>query len=128
VKLLLDTHILIWVAQDSPLLSPKARALIANLDHELYFSAASLWELAIKNSLSRTGSVIDTARLRRQLLLNGYTELPITSAHAMAVENLPPIHRDPFDRLLFAQASTESLQLLTADALLVQYGPPTVQV
>jgi len=128
VKLLLDTHILIWVAQDSPMLSPKARALIANLDHELYFSAASLWELAIKNSLSRTGSVIDTARLRRQLLLNGYTELPITSAHAMAVENLPPIHRDPFDRLLFAQASTESLQLLTADALLVQYGPPTVQV
>lgn len=128
MKLLLDTHILIWVAQDSPLLSPKARALIANLDHELYFSAASLWELAIKNSLSRTGSVIDTARLRRQLLLNGYTELPITSAHAMAVENLPPIHRDPFDRLLFAQASTESLQLLTADALLVQYGPPTVQV
>ncbi|WP_296253761.1 type II toxin-antitoxin system VapC family toxin [Pseudomonas sp. UBA4194] len=128
MKLLLDTHILIWVAQDSPMLSPKARALIANLDHELYFSAASLWELAIKNSLSRTGSVIDTARLRRQLLLNGYTELPITSAHAMAVENLPPIHRDPFDRLLFAQASTESLQLLTADALLVQYGPPTVQV
>lgn len=128
MKLLLDTHILIWVAQDSPLLSSKARALIANLDHELYFSAASLWELAIKNSLSRTGSVIDTARLRRQLLLNGYTELPITSAHAMAVENLPPIHRDPFDRLLFAQASTESLQLLTADALLVQYGPPTVQV
>jgi len=128
VKLLLDTHILIWVAQDSPMLSPKARALIAKLDHELYFSAASLWELAIKNSLSRTGSVIDTARLRRQLLLNGYTELPITSAHAMAVENLPPIHRDPFDRLLFAQASTESLQLLTADALLVQYGPPTVQV
>lgn len=128
MKLLLDTPILIWVAQDSPMLSPKARALIANLDHELYFSAASLWELAIKNSLSRTGSVIDTARLRRQLLLNGYTELPITSAHAMAVENLPPIHRDPFDRLLFAQASTESLQLLTADALLVQYGPPTVQV
>ena len=128
MKLLLDTHILIWVAQDSPMLSPKARALIAKLDHELYFSAASLWELAIKNSLSRTGSVIDTARLRRQLLLNGYTELPITSAHAMAVENLPPIHRDPFDRLLFAQASTESLQLLTADALLVQYGPPTVQV
>lgn len=128
MKLLLDTHILIWVAQDSPMLSPKAQALIANLDHELYFSAASLWELAIKNSLSRTGSVIDTARLRRQLLLNGYTELPITSAHAMAVEKLPPIHRDPFDRLLFAQASTESLQLLTADALLVQYGPPTVQV
>jgi PIN domain nuclease of toxin-antitoxin system len=128
VKLLLDTHILIWVAQDSPMLSPKARALIAKLDHALYFSAASLWELATKNSLSRTGSVIDTARLRRQLLLNGYTELPITSAHAMAVENLPPIHRDPFDRLLFAQASTESLQLLTADALLVQYGPPTVQV
>nr|WP_274603982.1 type II toxin-antitoxin system VapC family toxin [Pseudomonas coleopterorum] len=125
---MLDTHILIWVAKDSPMLSSKARSLIANLDHEVYFSAASLWEVAIKNGLSRSGIVIDTVGLRRQLLLNGYHELPITAAHGMAVEKLPPIHRDPFDRLLFAQATLESMQLLTADALLSQYGAPALQV
>lgn len=128
MKLRLDTHILIWVAKDSPMLSSKARSLIANLDHEVYFSAASLWEVAIKNGLSRSGIVIDTVGLRRQLLLNGYRELPITAAHGMAVEKLPPIHRDPFDRLLFAQATLESMQLLTADALLSQYGAPALQV
>ncbi|MET3715648.1 PIN domain nuclease of toxin-antitoxin system [Pseudomonas sp. PvP001] len=110
------------------MLSSKARSLIANLDHEVYFSAASLWEVAIKNGLSRSGIVIDTVGLRRQLLLNGYHELPITAAHGMAVEKLPPIHRDPFDRLLFAQATLESMQLLTADALLSQYGAPALQV
>nr|WP_274604615.1 type II toxin-antitoxin system VapC family toxin [Pseudomonas coleopterorum] len=125
---MLDTHILIWVAKDSPMLSLKARSLIANLDHEVYFSAASLWEVAIKNGLSRSGIVINTVGLRRQLLLNGYHELPITAAHGMAVEKLPPIHRDPFDRLLFAQATLESMQLLTADALLSQYGAPALQV
>ena len=128
MKLLLDTHILILVAKDSPMLSASARSLIGNMDNEVYFSAASLWEVAIKNGLSRSATVIDTARLRRQLLLNGYSELPITAAHGMAVEKLPPIHRDPFDRLLFAQATLESMQLLTADALLSQYGAPALHV
>nr|WP_274603755.1 MULTISPECIES: type II toxin-antitoxin system VapC family toxin [unclassified Pseudomonas] len=125
---MLDTHILILVAKDSPMLSASARSLIGNMDNEVYFSAASLWEVAIKNGLSRSATVIDTARLRRQLLLNGYSELPITAAHGMAVEKLPPIHRDPFGRLLFAQATLESMQLLTADALLSQYGAPALHV
>lgn len=124
MKLLLDTHLLLWAAGMADRLPPAARALIEAPEHELVFSAASLWEVAIKSGLGRDDFQVNAHVLRRGLLDNGYTELPITSAHAVAVSSLPPLHRDPFDRLLVAQALTEGITLLTADALVAQYPGP----
>lgn len=124
MKLLLDTHLLLWAAGMADRLPPAARALIEASEHELVFSAASLWEVAIKSGLGRDDFQVNAHVLRRGLLDNGYTELPITSAHAVAVSSLPPLHRDPFDRLLVAQAVIEGITLLTADALVAQYPGP----
>jgi PIN domain nuclease of toxin-antitoxin system len=121
---LLDTHLLLWAAGVSSRLSAEALRLIGAPNAERHFSAASLWEIAIKSSLGRDDFTADPHLLRRGLLENGYQELPITSAHAVAVMNLPPIHRDPFDRLLVAQAQTEGLLLLTADSIVAQYPGP----
>lgn len=128
MKLLLDTHLLLWAAGVAERLSPAARALIEAPEHELLFSAASLWEVAIKSGLGRDDFRVNAHVLRRGLLDNGYTELPITSAHAVAVSQLPALHRDPFDRLLVAQALTEGITLLTADAQVAQYPGPVRQV
>lgn len=122
MRLLLDTQILLWAAADSPRLGDTARALIGEPSNTLIFSAASLWELAIKSTLGRPDFKVDARLLRRGLLDNGYEELPITSQHAAAVADLPPLHRDPFDRLLLAQARLEGMLLLTADATLAAYG------
>lgn len=122
MKLLLDTHLLLWAAGEPKKLSPKARKLIADTDNELMFSAASLWEVAIKRALGRTDFQVDSRLLRRGLIDNGYVELPVFSAHAVAVESLPPIHKDPFDRLLIAQSLVEGVTLLTSDAAVAQYG------
>lgn len=122
MKLLLDTHLLLWAAGEPKKLSPKARRLIADTDNELMFSAASLWEVAIKRGLGRADFQVDTRLLRRGLIDNGYVELPVFSAHAVAVETLPPIHKDPFDRLLVAQSLVEGIALLTSDATVAQYG------
>lgn len=124
MKLLLDTHLLLWAAGVPDRLPPTARTLIEAPEHELVFSAASLWEVAIKSGLGREDFQVNAHLLRRGLLDNGYTELPITSAHAVAVSSLPSLHRDPFDRLLVAQALTEGITLLTADALVAQYPGP----
>jgi len=128
VKLLLDTHLLLWAAGMPDRLPEAARDLIESPAHELLFSAASLWEVTIKTGLSRDDFQVDARVLRRGLLDNGYTELPITSAHAVAVGSLPLLHRDPFDRLLVAQALTEGITLLTADALVAQYPGPVRRV
>jgi PIN domain nuclease of toxin-antitoxin system len=128
VKLLLDTHLLLWAATTPECLSPQARLLIESAENELLFSAASLWEVAIKASLGREDFQVDARVLRRGLLDNGYAELPIGSDHAVAVATLPPIHKDPFDRLLVAQAMVESITLLTADALVAQYPGPVRKV
>jgi PIN domain nuclease of toxin-antitoxin system len=128
MKLLLDTHLLLWAAGVPERLSPQARSLIEAPEHELVFSAASLWEVAIKGGLGRDDFQVDARLLRRGLLDNGYLELPITSAHAVAVTTLPPLHRDPFDRLLVAQALSEGITLLTADALVAQYPGPVRRV
>lgn len=93
-------------------------------ENELIFSAASLWEVAIKHSLGRTDFVVDPRMLRRGLVDNGWVELPIRSDHAVAIDTLPPIHRDPFDRLLIAQAQVEGIPLLTADSAVAAYGGP----
>jgi len=124
MKLLLDTHLLLWAAGQPDRLPSAARSLIDNPENELLFSAASLWEVAIKRGLGRDDFQVDARLLRRGLLDNGYGELPILSEHVVAIESLPPIHKDPFDRILVAQATVEGITLLTADALVAQYPGP----
>lgn len=124
MKLLLDTHLLLWAAGEPRRLSKAARTLIGNPDNELLFSAASLWEVAIKRRLGREDFKVDARLLRRGLLDNGYSELPIISDHVVATESLPLLHRDPFDRILVAQATVEGVTLLTIDSLVSQYAGP----
>ena len=128
MKLLLDTHLLLWAAADSERLSAAARGLIGAVENERFFSAASLWELAIKRALGREDFQVDLPELREGLLANSYQELPVRSAHAISVINLPPIHKDPFDRILIAQAMVEGVTLLTADPLVAQYFGPIRKV
>jgi PIN domain nuclease of toxin-antitoxin system len=124
MKLLLDTHLLLWAAGEPKRLSKQARTLINNQDNEILFSAASLWEVAIKRGLGREDFKVDARLLRRGILDNGYSELPIISDHVVATESLPPIHKDPFDRVLVAQATVEGVTLLTIDSLVAQYPGP----
>ncbi|MFZ0663818.1 MAG: type II toxin-antitoxin system VapC family toxin [Acidobacteriaceae bacterium] len=124
MKLLLDTHLLLWAAEGTKRVPRRARALMADSDNELLFSAASLWEVAIKSGLNRPDFQVDAHTLRRGLIDNGYIELPILSEHAVAIDTLPPIHKDPFDRLLVAQATVEGITLLTDDATIARYPGP----
>lgn len=128
MKLLLDTQLLLWVAGEPERLSPAALSFLASAEHVFFFSAASLWEIAIKSALGREDFKVDAHLLQRSLLDNGYLELSVTGRHAVAVSGLPPIHKDPFDRLLLAQAQTEGFLLLTSDAYLAQYPGPVRQV
>jgi PIN domain nuclease of toxin-antitoxin system len=122
LNLLLDTHLLLWAASKPKRLSAKARTLLLDPANHLLFSAASLWEVSIKNGLERSDFNVDPRRLWRMLLVNGYRELPITSEHTIAVNELPPLHKDPFDRILVAQARVEGLLLLTVDKTVAKYG------
>lgn len=124
MKLLLDTHLLLWAAAEPDRLPRMARDLMEDVDNALHFSAVSLWEVAIKSGLGRNDFTAQPAVLRRGLLDNGYTELPIASEHAVATAALPPIHRDPFDRMLIAQAQIEGITLLTSDAVVASYPGP----
>jgi PIN domain nuclease of toxin-antitoxin system len=128
LKLLLDTQLLLWAAGQPERLSAAARRQIKNPKNELLFSAASLWEIAIKNSLGREDFRVEPRLLRRGLLDNDYTELPVTSQHAVNIDGLPPLHKDPFDRMLLAQALTEGITLLTSDAQLARYRGPVRKV
>ena len=128
MKLLLDTQLLLWAAGDPDRLSAAARAWIGAPEHELFFSAASVWEIAIKRGLGREDFQVNPRLLRRGLLDNGYRELPVGSEHAVAIDSLPPLHKDPFDRLLVAQAMVEGITLLTADAWVAQYPGPVRKV
>ena len=128
MKLLLDTHILLWAAQGAEQLSSKAKTLIEDPENQLYFSAASLWEIAIKNKLGRADFKVDLAVLRRNLLDNGFEEIAINSAHAIGVDALPNIHKDPFDRILIAQNAVEGITLMTADSLVAEYPVAVMKV
>lgn len=128
MKFLLDTHLLLWAAGQLDRLPAEARTLIDDPLNEPVFSPASLWEIAIKCGLGRRDFQVDARLLRRGLLDNGYLELAITSEHAVAVAGLPPIHKDPFDRLLVAQSIIEGITLLTADPLVAQYPAPVQRV
>ena len=121
---LLDTHVLLWAAGEPERLPRATRALLDSPATDLLFSTASLWEIAIKRSLGREDFRVEPRRFRTGLLNNGYRELPIRGDHALAVDLLPPIHRDPFDRMLLAQTHVEGATLLTADRLLAQYPGP----
>lgn len=128
MKLLIDTHLLLWAAQGAKYLPSAAYQLMRVQANELYFSVASLWEIVIKRSLDRDDFQVDVRVFRRGLLDNGYHELSILSEHAVAIETLPPIHKDPFDRLLVAQAISEGMTLLTADARVADYPAPIRKV
>lgn len=128
MKLLLDTHILLWAAGQPNRLSRAACSLSDNPANELFFSAASLWEVAIKRGLGRTDFRADPRLLRRGLLDNGYSELPILSDHVVAIDSLPAIHKDPFDRLLVAQATVEGITLITSDSDVAEYPGPVRKV
>ena len=128
MRLLVDTQLLLWSAATSGRLSAKARRLLGDSRHELIFSAASLWEVAIKRSLGRRDFDVQPRVLRRALLDHGYTELAITSQHAVSIDALPPLHKDPFDRLLLAQALSEGITLVTSDAQLARYPGPVRKV
>jgi PIN domain nuclease of toxin-antitoxin system len=128
MKLLLDTHLLLWAAAGLERLPPQAQALMSDADNELLFSVASLWEIVIKRGLGREDFKVDARVLRRSLLDNGYSELSILSEHAVAIDALPPIHKDPFDRMLVAQATVEGITLLTADSNVAAYPGPVHHV
>ena len=128
MKLRLDTQLLLWAAGQPERISKSARKLLNDPKNELVFSAASLWEVAIKSSLGREDFRVEPRLLRRGLLDNGYVELPITSQHAVNIDGLPPLHKDPFDRLLLSQALSEGITLLTTDSSLAGYPGPVRKV
>ncbi|CAB3743515.1 type II toxin-antitoxin system VapC family toxin [Paraburkholderia rhynchosiae] len=121
MRLLLDTHLLVWAAADDPALSNEARAAIEDADNTLYFSVASVWEIVIKSALGREDFQVDARVLRRNLLDAGYQELSIEAQHALEVAALPSVNKDPFDRLLVGQAMAEGIVLLTHDDQIKRY-------
>ena len=128
MKVLLDSQILLWAAGYPGKLTSAARKLIEDPENELLFSAARLWEISIKNSLGRKDFQVEPRLLRRALLDHGYMELQVNSEHAVNVDGLPPLHKDPFDRMLLAQALVEGIALATSDEELARYGSPVRKV
>lgn len=124
MKLLLDTHVLLWAASEPDKLPDDARSLLEDPHNQPHFSPVNLWEVAIKSGLGRDDFQVDPALMRRGLTDNGYLELPVTGQHAVRIATLPPIHRDPFDRMLVAQALVEGITLLTTDAVVARYPGP----
>ena len=122
MKLLLDTHILLWAAGQPDRLSDPTRIMLLDPRNALFFSAASIWEVVIKRGIGRDDFKVDPHRLRKMLIVNGYTELSVTAEHVLRVDTLPMLHKDPFDRLLVAQARSEAMRLLTVDSAIIQYG------
>lgn len=123
MRVLVDTHLLLWAVASSRRLPKEARSLILEAANEVFFSAASVWEVAVKSTLRRRDFRANPTVFVRALAQSGFSELPVTAAHAARVVGLPAIHRDPFDRLLVAQSLAEPMMLLTNDAVLVGYGP-----
>lgn len=128
MQFLLDTHLLLWIPSDAKALSRKARKLLTSSENEFLFSAASLWEIAIKRGKGFADFPYDPRSIRRQMIANGYRELAIDGEHVLLVETLPLLHKDPFDRLLIAQATAEGITLLTADEQIAQYPGPIQKV
>lgn len=123
MRLILDTHILLWWWDDSPKLPADMRSLISNADHEVFVSAVSIAEIAVKKSVGRLEIGDDFAG---GIASDGFTELPLTAAHSGQLATLPLLHRDPFDRMLIAQAQVEQATLVTIDRLMKQYDVATL--
>lgn len=119
---LLDTHLLLWAAVDSPRLPVRTRSVLEDPAAEVSFSVVSLWEIAIKLGLGRPDFQVDVVALRANARVSGIDEVPVYGEHVLAVRDLPSLHQDPFDRLLIAQARHEGLTLLTADPRVLAYG------
>jgi PIN domain nuclease of toxin-antitoxin system len=124
VRLLLDTQVLLWAVASSRRLSRAARTLLEDPDNELFYSAASMWEIAIKSGLRRPDFRVELETLHAALPETGLVELPIRALHAVMLSRLPDVHRDPFDRIVVAQALTEPLVLMTNDEILTRYPAP----
>jgi PIN domain nuclease of toxin-antitoxin system len=118
MRLLLDTHVLLWAADELP---PLAEQYVNDMSNTLLFSPASLWEIVIKRGLGREDFQVDPTLLYNGLIASGYEEMPISTRHVLSVASLPPLRRNPFDRILLAQAASESLSFLTADKALAAY-------
>jgi PIN domain nuclease of toxin-antitoxin system len=128
MRLLLDTHIALWALLDDPRLGNEARALLIEPENSLTVSAVSVWEIAIKHSLQRGDMPVSGAQALQFFIEAGYGLLPVTATHAAAVEGLPSLHADPFDRLLVAQALSEPMRLVTRDATVARYGEYIIKV
>jgi PIN domain nuclease of toxin-antitoxin system len=128
MKFLLDTHFIIWLPIGGTGITRAARAIIDDSANEFLFSAASLWEIALKRARYGSNFAHDPRAIRAGMLQNGYEELPVQGSHVVAVDALSPIHKDPFDRLLIAQAMIEGITLLTADATIARYPGPIRKV
>jgi PIN domain nuclease of toxin-antitoxin system len=128
MRFLLDTQVVLWVAIDSPRLKATARAVLNDEGNQFVFSVCSIWEIAIKSGLRRQDFQFDPRQIRHEFIANGYDELPILGHHVVAVDSLSPIHKDPFDRILIAQAIVEGITLLTADPVIAQYPGPIKRV
>ena len=128
MRFLLDTHFVLWLPINFREIRTEARKILLNPDNQFVFSVSSIWEIAIKRALQRSDFMFDPREIRRLLIENGYEELTIQSKHAVAVDSLPPIHKDPFDRILIAQALVEGITLLTADPVIAQYPGPIRKV
>ena len=128
MRLLLDTYLLVLAVSEPARLPAKTHMLMKDEGNQLFFSAASIWEIAIKASYKRDDFVVDVPELQSELLRNGYSELAVQASHTFAVVHLPHLHKDPFDRLLLAQAMREDLTLVTADEILARYPGPILKV
>jgi PIN domain nuclease of toxin-antitoxin system len=131
VNVLLDTHIALWAVAGSTRLSARAREIIAAPENAIHVSAASLWEIAVKHALKRRGAgamPISATQAHRYFIAAGYQMLPIMPQHVAALDTLPPLHADPFDRMLIAQGASEPLHVMTHDADLAAYGPHVIVV
>ena len=122
MNLLLDTHLLLWAAGHPDRLSAPASRMLSDGRNTVHFSVVSLWDIAIKRTLGRHDFQVDARQLRRGLLEHGYSELPLNGPHAVSIDRLPNLHKDPFDRMLISQAEAEGFVLLTADRELGAYG------
>lgn len=128
MRFLLDTQVVLWALFDDPKLNVQTRALLNDQGNQFLFSVTSIWEIAIKRAMKRPDFLFDPRVIRRQLLDDGYEELPVLGQHAVEVDILPPIHKDPFDRILIAQAMVEGITLLTADPVIAKYPGPIRQI
>jgi PIN domain nuclease of toxin-antitoxin system len=128
MRFLLDTHLVVWLPVSGPRLTRQARTILNDPENGFLFSAVSLWEIAIKRSIGKLDPGIGPGAIRRELIDMGYEELAVLGQHALAVEGLPWIHKDPFDRLLIAQAIVEGITLLTVDATIARYPGPIRKV